>query len=740
MGPAQDQFEREADDAADRVMRSPVIALLPGRDFSHVRVHTDVHAAESARVVNARAYTVGAHVVFGDGQFAPQTTAGRQLLAHELAHVAQQGSSGARVQRWNIIDEIGGLFAGEDFDPKTLHTYLDFIEKNGVEDHTDSDNKARAIVKRWSDGDTDFVLTPKLKILLIKEMQSGFTGDDDERAILKLLHGSTHAELEIIFGAGGVDPKDLDSDFQGDEENELRGFYDLQFEGGHEAVLKGSRKLKPEVMLAIRGGYSWPKLQAMLGQRTTRIETSLRGISEKEREATGRNMARADAAEVYQELRALTPDEHTQAMRDLAGERVRRGAHLSDVEFKLLENETKELKWDKAITNAAVLLIDFVLEPLYRDIALAAPKGAKAFSKETTPLTADQEKAAHEALLPVQRAKGNFVDQLPGEKETYGQKIEARTPAIVDESYRQKVGTHTEAEHDDASKVHKLSELERVGKASQKETDRVYRNFKTGPEFKADKFDNKGAVVSKGNIHDVWQGEQAKLKNDPNYKNQSAWFWMFYLIQNDDQARRINFKHNATPKFDQVGTPQNDEAKAVHDVGSRFINTDDNAKRLFDIGRAWTAFSGGGQVSVQVFKNPDAREDRRFMWKSFYVMIHEYLHTLKDGKYNDYAEKLGGEHTTEGGTLLEGVDSLLAETVWTSAKPRAAQPEIREAVEPEAVKAGEPYDASLLPEVPPSGRYDTYRNAIKLAGAVGIRNLYAAYFYGDLKLIGGKPP
>lgn len=61
-----------------------------GHNFSNVRVHTDARSAESASAVNARAYTVGSDVVFGEGQFAPRTKAGQQLLAHELAHVIQQ--------------------------------------------------------------------------------------------------------------------------------------------------------------------------------------------------------------------------------------------------------------------------------------------------------------------------------------------------------------------------------------------------------------------------------------------------------------------------------------------------------------------------------------------------------------------------------------------------------------------------------------------------------------------------
>lgn len=61
-----------------------------GHDFSQVRVHTDTKAAESAWAVNALAYTVGRDVVFGTGQYAPHSTEGRRLVAHELTHVIQQ--------------------------------------------------------------------------------------------------------------------------------------------------------------------------------------------------------------------------------------------------------------------------------------------------------------------------------------------------------------------------------------------------------------------------------------------------------------------------------------------------------------------------------------------------------------------------------------------------------------------------------------------------------------------------
>jgi Domain of unknown function (DUF4157) len=61
-----------------------------GHDFSGVRVYMDTKAAESAWAVNALAYTVGRDVVFGAGQYAPGTSEGRRLIAHELAHTIQQ--------------------------------------------------------------------------------------------------------------------------------------------------------------------------------------------------------------------------------------------------------------------------------------------------------------------------------------------------------------------------------------------------------------------------------------------------------------------------------------------------------------------------------------------------------------------------------------------------------------------------------------------------------------------------
>lgn len=72
-----------------------------GRDFGHVRVHTDAAAMTQAAAVGAAAFTVGDHVAFAAGEYAPETQGGLALLAHELAHTVQQteGRAPPAIQR-----------------------------------------------------------------------------------------------------------------------------------------------------------------------------------------------------------------------------------------------------------------------------------------------------------------------------------------------------------------------------------------------------------------------------------------------------------------------------------------------------------------------------------------------------------------------------------------------------------------------------------------------------------------
>jgi outer membrane protein OmpA-like peptidoglycan-associated protein len=92
VGDPQDQYERQAARVArTRAFFEPRLGL----DLRPVRIHTGGDAAMSTRPVNARAYTLGSSIVFASGEYQPASDSARHLIAHELAHVAQQPSSSA---------------------------------------------------------------------------------------------------------------------------------------------------------------------------------------------------------------------------------------------------------------------------------------------------------------------------------------------------------------------------------------------------------------------------------------------------------------------------------------------------------------------------------------------------------------------------------------------------------------------------------------------------------------------
>lgn len=212
-----------------------------GHDFSRVRIHAGAGAGRSAADIRAKAYSRDGHIVFAQGRFAPRTAEGRRLLAHELAHVVQAPAGGPIRCEFDIEDFDAGSYTVKD-----CKEYLDKIDQSGViEDGFSSDDKARAAVHHWRS--TGISLTPRQMVLLVLEMQSGFTGDDDERAILSLLVFADDADLAAMFSAGALSATDVLSDFHGEEEDRLLAVFDARFEGGRDKALAGSNAIKPGV-------------------------------------------------------------------------------------------------------------------------------------------------------------------------------------------------------------------------------------------------------------------------------------------------------------------------------------------------------------------------------------------------------------------------------------------------------------------------------------------------------------
>jgi hypothetical protein len=128
MSQVDSQAELEAQRRAGSLAGGTGLSPGPAFDFSRIRIHTDARAAEAARAVRARAYTVGSDIVFGEGQYQPNTFEGRHLLAHELVHVIQATTDPApTLHRYEAPEH-------QDFGDRGIVELADFLKtKEGTE-------------------------------------------------------------------------------------------------------------------------------------------------------------------------------------------------------------------------------------------------------------------------------------------------------------------------------------------------------------------------------------------------------------------------------------------------------------------------------------------------------------------------------------------------------------------------------------------------------------------------------
>jgi hypothetical protein len=443
-------------------------------------------------------------------------------------------------------------------------------------------------------------------------------------------------------------------------------------------------------------------------------------------------------ATIVSDLNALTSAERDDAIKDMTEDRTVQGRKHKDLVAKKKAQTDPALKatLDPMIETVATLLarIDQVLDGVSATIAVGeTPASLKA---STVAPTAAQKPLIESALKPDLKPGAAFEENIPGDSVSYVDKLSNATPVIIDKLQKKLVENKGLAEHKDPTKVHALSEMERIGNASKRETDNVFGQYKKGPAMKAD------TKTTRGNIHDLWQETQNTLKGaGPGDKRDMARHLVFYFFQSQPMFAEINATHNADPKFTKDGKPVNDEAKDQKKVADDATATPDAVKVLNEIERGWEGAEEGGEVNVQIFKRPDETTgplagpdvaDRDLMWDMFQTLVHEYIHTLAHPAYVAFAESFG-DTSNQFNTLVEGADSFLDEVVWSNVEPRVTDQKLRDEVE------GPVYSKLAPMTVKPASRrrYKSYEQVLKLVNIVGVRNLYAAYFLGDVKKIKG---
>jgi hypothetical protein len=705
-----------------------------GHDFSHVRVFADARAADSARSFGARAYALGSSLVFGAGQYAPRSSSGRDLLAHELAHVVQSdlGRMPSATVARRIFDEPkkdDARLTEADF-----WNYLEFITNNNLTEGGEKGaDKAIGVVKLWMGANPRFNLQVRQKILLIRELTQPRgvlslveLGNEDELAVLDLLAHSEDIDLRIIFSGAGVRVDDLEKAFFGKEQKALHEFYDRRFEGGLDALRKGEVKPRGGPAAGTPSfGYAWPVLRARFEEKYT-------------------------VSEALDYVKRLTDEERKTAIADMHRERASRKASLNVFVGKLSKAGGTPSDEDKKKAQAMwdyIVKIDAVLASLYAEAASGARDLKKSeILKETTALSADQKAAARQALAPDVKPKtpGTATDTFT-DPQGYEKELRDKLDKDIKAMYEGMVKDKEEKEHGDPALTYPLKRFEELANVAQQETDPVFEGYvqkrspKAGPVFKADA---KGAP---GNIHDLWAKLDKKIRDDARvkgtFRRDLARELIFYDLQSDEEVLNvINREHFAAPKF-KNDKPINDEAKIQARLAEEYTNTPEKVEKLNKIDRGWgaTANFEKHEINVQVFrpvdektKKVDEDKDRFFLWDWFQTLIHEYCHTLVNPAYRDYAVSFGTS-SVQYNTLMEGVDSWLDEVAWAAIEPKSKSTELREKVEGPEYAKKEPL--ATYPSITRQ-RYPTFDQAMQLVNLVGPRNVYAAYFFGKTELIG----
>jgi hypothetical protein len=702
-----------------------------GYDFADVRIHDSAPAAAAARAVQASAFTIGTDIVFGSGRFDPGSLQGTHLLAHELAHVVQQRQAGppGAIHRRSLGQSLGillGISEGS-FSDAELRAYLDQITATGrIDGAYDADNKARAIVRRWQAGTPGWDLLGPQKALLIDEMLDGPTLDDDERAILDLLRGSDAGDLRAIFADPAARMQDLDSDFHFAEHDQLLAFLAGRFAGGRAALLAGRVEVTGPTVPATAPVHAFDPAAFEARLDSDRSDTELIALVEAmppaDRGAALQHLmhqvwpaAKKEMAALKRRALGLADGPELEQVRRQARPvkaRIAKAERILQHSFAQAVPATKgELLAGTAPADPALAeQLQNVLRPKqYTAEAKAeAEAEAEAEDREEAEPAPVQPKDKAAAAPPPVPARAAFHDP-----DKYRAEVAKALPGVIDGYYTtvvSAVGPRAANE-----------EIEQMAVPAKDETDAVFGQFYDRSKRPPLKFDRAGKP---GNLHSWYDTADRELKAmSPGQRRSLAQSWALYYFQADETIRLINDTYSASPKFDRYERPKNAEARILTDIARQACTDAETVRKLVEARRAWGGMAAGSQVFVDLFHNPDATKDRTARWEMFQTLIHEYLHTLAHRDYEAYAQSFGA-NSEQWNTLIEGVDNVLDEVVWARIAPRVGEPALRIAVEGAA-------HAKLPPmQVHPPGRYDSYEEAFRLTGIVGIGNVVAAYFLG----------
>jgi len=434
-----------------------------------------------------------------------------------------------------------------------------------------------------------------------------------------------------------------------------------------------------------------------------------------------------------------------------AGHAVTRSGTFDDATASAVKafQSSKSIGGSGIVDKATLSALDAVFADHTRDAAIAesktppkkptegteyaygtAPKELMAGTSKPSTSEATEATDVLSAMQTVDKTTGKTVDfdadGIKNGKGKYKTSLTTLINRVVDAQFASLAKDKGKA-HADPKNLHQLTDVAQVGKASKVKTDDVFGGYATGPAFDATT-----------NLRDRWATEEKKIKDletksatggsaggaaDTKLSGIAKWR-VQKIVNSNREVADLNADYGAIVSR---GPEKKIIEEVVDDVASK------RGAELREIQKGWpgAADPDTHEVFMQLFKSTDDTENRKFMWQSFQTLVHEYIHTLNHSRYRAYTGKLSQTDPARGHTLREGATEYLTKTVLSTVNYSDAT--LRKQVEG-------PYHDSGAAVAPPAYRgYTQAVEAEQVVGVVGASNMYAAYFLGQIELIGGSP-
>jgi hypothetical protein len=415
-------------------------------------------------------------------------------------------------------------------------------------------------------------------------------------------------------------------------------------------------------------------------------------------------VSRLSSQELTEKLMPLPPVERARATRWLTGVRV--GLHA------------------RGAGREVMATVDSTLDVLYR-AAVREIRDPDWLRLVTLRPPAGREKALRAALDPPPPTQP-FTSQLPGKGDFRSRLSDAFRDALTDLTQIRVDGRR--AENRTPASLYPMEHIGQIAAQAKKWTDRLFGHLATKAALEADR-----------NIHDQWEDADQDIAamSDREKRTLAGQQLGRYLTWNN-RVVEVMREHHAVVLFDRQGKPLNNETQIISEVISGLLDEDKDEAILTQVldiyrglpGRArpWTM-----EVWVQAFRAPERWQNQQALWGIAATLVHEYLHLLEHPRYQSYRDSLMFG-TDAFNTLVEGVVSLLTEVVWPGVRPGG--PAVRAKVERE-YSSDAPLSPDRMPH-PAETRYPSLAQVMRLVHELGdVRNLFAAFFLGDIEKITG---